>query len=142
MVGELNPKPPRLFQTLDVLVDGRPPSLNARRHWRAIAADNRTWKANVLIVALDRKHSWEQAHGLRWRPLRLCTLNVIFYVGTKRARDWDNLISTIKPEIDALVEAGIIVDDSNEVIQSIAFFIEYEKGTTATLFTIRELDER
>jgi Holliday junction resolvase RusA-like endonuclease len=141
VVGELDKRPPRLHQDLTVTVDGRPPTLNSRRHWRAVAADNKTWKAAVTLTAQAQRNEWEAAHGLKWRPLRLATLHVVFLVPDRRRRDWDNLISTVKPEVDALVAAGVIVDDSTEVVQTITFEVDYEKGVTATRFVVMELDD-
>lgn len=141
MVGELDPKSARLFQTIEVVIEGRPPTLNSRRHWRAVAADNKAWKGIVTAEARQAVISFERRHGLRWRTLRLCTLDVVFVVKDRRSRDWDNLISTIKPEIDGLVEAGVMLDDSSEVVVRVSFTIRYEKGVTETRFIARELDE-
>jgi Holliday junction resolvase RusA-like endonuclease len=141
VVGEADRKPPRLHQDLVVTVPGRPPSLNSRRHWRAIAADNETWKGSAILEVQAAKNAWESRHGLRWRPLRLVRMNVAFVVPDHRHRDWDNLISTMKPELDAFVAAQVIVDDSTDVILNIGFEVEFEKGITATRFEIRELDE-
>ena len=141
MVGELDPKPARLFQMIEIVIEGRPPTLNSRRHWRAVAADNKAWKGTVTGEARKAVGEWERRHGLRWRPLRLCALSVIFIVKDRRSRDWDNLISTVKPELDGLVEAGVILDDSSDVIQTVIFQIAYEKGVTETRFVVRELDD-
>jgi Holliday junction resolvase RusA-like endonuclease len=141
VVGELTPKAPRLYQDVEIVVPGRPPTLNARRHWRAIAKDNENWKAVATADALDARKGWESKHGLRWRPLRTARLTVTFIVPDHRRRDWDNLISTMKPELDGFVAAGILVDDSTDVISFIRFEVEYEKGVSATRVRIEELDD-
>jgi hypothetical protein len=141
MVGELTPKAPRLYQDVEIRVDGRPPSLNSRRHWRQVAKDNADWKLATEEAATKVREAWESTHGLRWRTMKLVLLDVTFLVSTHGRRDWDNLTSTLKPELDGIVAAGIIADDSTDVIQRVAFEVQYEKGVTATLFRVRELDD-
>lgn len=137
---ETDRKPARLFEDVDIFIPGRPPTLNARRHWRTVARDNEEWKAIVEGKATAVREAWEARHGLRWRPLRVARLSVTFIVPDHRRRDWDNLISTMKPELDGIVAAGILVDDSTDVIGFIRFEVEYEKGITGTRFRIEELE--
>lgn len=140
-MNELAAVKPILQQSLTVRIPGRPPTANARRHWRSVARDNELWKAAASTIAGVERAKWEQQHGLRWRPIRRCDVLVRFVVKDRRARDWDNLIGSIKPELDGVVDAGVILDDSNRVIRRVSFEIVYEKGDTATEFEIAEIDD-
>jgi hypothetical protein len=128
-----------LHRQLRIEIPGRPPTPNVRRHWRTIARDNAEWKGTASVVAAAAKREWERRHGMRWHPLEDAVVGVVFIVGTKAVRDWDNLIATLKPLLDGAVEAGILLDDSNRVIRSLGpFTIEYEHRETGVVLLISE----
>ena len=131
----------QLHHALSVRIPGRPPTANARRHWRSIARDNVVWKEAAIIVAEHARALWENRHGLRWHPLRMAKVEVIFGLHTHAHRDWDNLVCSIKPELDGIVAAGLLVDDSTDVIASISFATQYSKGEPYTEFVIEEVHE-
>ena len=120
-----------MARSLTIRIEGRPPTPNARRHWRVTALDNETWKGAARICALAVKPD-------DWEPLTKARAEVTFVVGDSRTRDMDNLISSTKPLTDGLVAAGIIADDSLEVLVSVSYTWEYRKGETATVYDIRE----
>jgi len=130
-----------ILQEITIRVPGRPPTANARRHWRSVARDNETWKNSTTHTAEQAKHEWEARHGLKWRPLRLADLTVVFGVHTRAVRDWDNLIGSIKPELDGIVAAGILLDDSIRVIRSISFAIAQSPREPYTEFVASEVIE-
>jgi Holliday junction resolvase RusA-like endonuclease len=130
---------PDIFRDISIVIEGRPPTLNARRHWRQIAHDNAVWKATAANVAADAVRRWERQHALRWRPPERVYLAVSFIVPQDRDRDWDNLISTIKPLVDGIVAVGVIGDDSNRVIVGIEFSIRHEPKRAATVFSFSEI---
>ncbi len=132
---------PRLAQELTVRIPGRPPTANARRHWHAIAKDNETWKHTTMISAGWAKHDWEARHGLKWAPLRHADVRVTFGLASRRAHDLDNLIGSIKPELDGIVAAGILIDDSIRVIRSVSFGWTLSKNDPYTEFEIVEVPE-
>ncbi len=134
---ENDPKPARLYQFLAVKIDGRPPTPNARRHWRQVAADNAEWKqiAETLTNVAIRK--WERDHGLEWRALDSVTVSVAFGLPDRRVRDLDNLIASCKPLMDGIVAAGAIVDDSIDVITRMEFGASV-LGVNDTVITIDE----
>jgi len=118
-----------------------PPTLNDHRHWRTIARDNATWKAHALSAAGVALREWRNDHGLEWRPLGKVALSVTFVVPTRARHDVDNLISTLKPLLDGVVEAGVIEDDSFEVIAHFDVACRYERGSRATILSISEILE-
>jgi Holliday junction resolvase RusA-like endonuclease len=63
---------------------------------------------------------------------------VTFVVPDKRRRDLDNLVSSVKPQMDGIVDAGILRDDSLEVLSVVRYGWRYSKGESATEYVIRE----
>jgi len=118
-------------RTLTIRIDGRPPTPNARRHWRVTALDNDTWKGAARTSALA-------AMPPDWATLERCVAEVTFVVGTKARRDLDNLIASTKPLTDGIVAAGVIRDDSLDVLTAVRYGHVYVKGETATIYTITE----
>lgn len=131
---------PALFRQLVIRIPGRPPTANARRHWRSVARDNELWKGIATSLARAEAAEWESRHGLRWALLRRASVEVTFGVHTNAVRDWDNLIGSIKPLLDGLVAAKLLVDDSVRVIATIAFRWTFSKGKPYTEFSIVEVD--
>lgn len=119
------------MRSVTIRIDGRPPTPNARRHWRVTALDNETWKGAARISALA-------ALPAVWEPLRRCTVDVTFVFATKARHDWDNAIAAQKPVLDGIVSAGVIADDSTDVIARLQFWCEHRKGESATVYRIEE----
>lgn len=117
---------------MTIRIDGRPPTPNARRHWRVTALDNETWKGAARVVALA-------SIPVGWEPLERCTAEVTFLFPTKSRRDWDNAIASTKPQWDGIVAAGVIVDDSMRVIEKLTWHWEYRKGEAATVYVLTEV---
>lgn len=120
-----------MTRAITIRIDGRPPTPNARRHWRVTALDNDTWKGAARVVALASLPPG-------WTPLERCVAEVTFVVGTKARRDLDNLIASSKPLTDGIVAAGVIRDDSLDVITSVTYTAEYRKGEAATIYRLEE----
>lgn len=140
-MNELENVRPVLHQQLTIRIPGRPPTANARRHWRSVARDNETWKETATLVANGERSEWESRHGLKWRPLRRCDVRITFGVHTRAVRDWDNLIGSTKPLTDGLVAASVMLDDSIRVIRSVSFGVTFSKGDPYTEFEITEIDD-
>lgn len=150
---ENDPKPVRLYQELQIVIPGEihrktrdgekvitgPPSLNVRRHWRTIARDNAEWKEHAKDVALGLRGEWEKRHGVQWRPLQLAALSITFIVPTRIRHDVDNLFSTLKPLLDGVVDAGVLCDDSFEVIRYFDAGVRWEKGRRATIIVVSDM---
>lgn len=108
-------------EILVVRLPDLPPTPNVRRHWRQVAADNRLWKDAAYVVATGERIKWEKRNHRRWQPIARATVSVAFGLKDKRRHDLDNLIASIKPVIDGIVQAEILVDDSIEVITKMEF---------------------
>ena len=124
-----------MTRSILVVIPGRPPSPNARRHWRAISKDNAHWKEIARLATVE-------ALPTGWEPLRRCRMTVEFVVPDRRDRDDDNLIAAQKPCVDGIVRGGAILDDSRRVIAEREYLPQrYEKGVQATVYTITEAPE-
>ena len=122
-----------LLSPVEVRIEGRPPTPNARRHWRQVARDNEYWH-NVAQWACT-----EQVRRFFRKTIRHCDLEIIFVVPDRRHRDMDNLVASTKPLTDGLVRARLLADDSTEVIRRVTYSEQYEKGHSATIYRITEI---
>lgn len=113
------------MRTITVDVKGRPPTPNARRHWRTVAADNAVWKNLTWAAASEalQKAGWAtkvvmsggkrpEAMLVATEPMLFAEVEVAIVVPDERDRDWDNGVASLKPVFDGCVAAGIVVDDS------------------------------
>lgn len=133
---------PRIAAMIRVDVPGRPPSTNdsnrqvAAARWRI----RREWRSTAGSFGTAARLSWESRHGLKWETLKQADLEVRFILPDARRRDLDNLISTLKPLLDGIVDAGLIADDSIECIVGFSVSFGIRKGVTSTEFVIREFE--
>lgn len=80
----------------------RPLSLNGREHWRLKAQQ---------VKAVRETTAWlARAAGIP--PLGLVRVDLHYRPRDKRRRDPLNLVATLKPVEDGLVDAGVIPDDT------------------------------
>lgn len=86
-----------------------PISLNDRGHWRTKAA--RVKYVRYQVAQLLTLH--------RMRPARRIHVTLHYVPRDRRRRDADNLVGTLKPCIDAMVDAGLVRDDSPEYVTCI-----------------------
>lgn len=91
----------------------KPPlSMNDRRHW-------------------SHKHQWTKAlrgtafylaRSARIPDLGRCSVELVYSPATRRTRDADNIFATLKPLADGLVDAGVVPDDTPDLMsKSVAF---------------------
>lgn len=125
-------------QVISISILGRPPSTNdlnrkvAQARWR----ERREWRAAAEQEAWAAKLVWEEIIRRKWQPLARADLIVTFVLPDRRRHDWDNLCSTVKPQLDGIVDAGILLDDSIEVLRSVQTKYRVQKGVTATTFDL------
>jgi crossover junction endodeoxyribonuclease RusA len=82
----------------------KPLNLNDRAHWRVKAKVTAGW----------RMHGSHQAQLAHVPPLPHFTVELHYVPRDKRRRDPENLIASLKPLVDGLVDAGIAPDDTPE----------------------------
>lgn len=95
------------------------PSLNHRTHWAIKAKQVKELKSLVKPVLIAHKPC---------KPFDSVKLRLMFYIPTRRRMDIDNLIARAKPLIDAMVDTGILLDDSYQVVRELTVAAEYRKG--------------
>ena len=79
-------------------------SPNFRGHWSKRHRDGRVVKENVQYLLMEQ-----------FRPIpsfRRVELHYTIVVPDRRRRDYDNFVARGKPITDALVDAGVIPDDT------------------------------
>jgi len=111
----------------EIIVEDICPNLNtvinkAKRHWGLYHGEKKKW--NRMIVDYCRLFNLQPMET----PVRV---SIQHTYPDKRRRDPDNII--LKFFLDAIVEAGIIPDDSFQYIHDISILPHlYEKGTSRT----------
>lgn len=109
-----------------VEVPGIPPSPNQtrREHWARRAAAAKRWKHDAYLAAVAVRN----VHRGSGFPLQAAKVRCVIVATTGVRRDPDNAIASMKPLIDGIVEAGVLADDSFDVIRDLS--VACERGTT------------
>lgn len=118
-----------MTEQLTIIIPGRPPTPNDRRHWREVSKDNARWKE------IARKAT-EEALPPGWVPLERCRMAVTYLYPTQHDGDDDNWICAQKPVLDGIVSGGAIADDNRRVIRQRTYEAEYRRGVRATVYRI------
>ncbi len=107
------------------LNDKRPPlSKNYRLHWREAAT-----RARII-----RRAASFLARSSRIPKLERCSVQFIWVVARPdRKRDADNIVDTLKPFCDGLVDAGVVPDDTPDFMAKPEPIIEVRRGATPHL---------
>ena len=100
----------------------------------------------------DRLHKaaeWRIIRDIRTRmhaearfipELERIEVRLVWFVNTRRRRDDENIVATLKPLCDGLVDAEVVPDDTREYMVKHMPEIRYEKGCTPRFeFTVTEL---
>lgn len=98
------------MRTWEIVLEGydKPPlNQNQRYHWRKV---HRLKKKLRLSTKLHIQNA-----GVP-RLYGLVTVQLVWEVGDNRRRDRDNPMSSVKPCIDGMVDAGVVPDDSAELV--------------------------
>lgn len=128
------------MRSLEIRVPGRPPGANdlvRMGHWKVSSVRER-WRKTTVDAAVEAMAA--SPVSLPWEPLARATLGVTWRCKTKRRRDYDNLVSGIKPLLDGLVLAGVLEDDSTEVLVGIGpLRVEVGSPVDETVMTVQEV---
>jgi crossover junction endodeoxyribonuclease RusA len=101
---------------LSFFLAGHPPGPNqtVRWHWGRRAKERRVWRdASAWGARAAYGRSSMAGHH---RPVEVA---VTFHFRVTRTRDRDNLVASLKPVLDGLVDAGILKDDSPTWLRSL-----------------------
>lgn len=92
--------------------DKPPLSLNQRMHW----AKESQWKKTL------RQTAFVLARSARIPDLGRCYVELYYSPATRRTRDEDNPVATLKPLADGLVDAGVVADDTPDLMSKTVAF--------------------
>ena len=90
---------------------------NKRLHHMALAKAKREAKDEMIALVLQK--------GRPPSPFPTAHINIIWVAKDFRRRDVDNLFASMKPYIDGLVTAGVLIDDSADYV---SYSLRYEHG--------------
>lgn len=85
----------------------RPPlTANQRMHWARRAKLTRAVRDGAAVLARDSQVP----------ALGRCAVRLVWTVTDRRRRDADNIVPTLKACADGLVDAGVVTDDTPELM--------------------------
>lgn len=126
-----------------IVVKELPPvesSPNWRGHWSQRYRAAKRYQEAVYYECVDVRNSLQRQPGAPpFHAYEKARLDLTFVFPQWRGRDEDNLRASFKPGQDAMVQAGLIVDDKKEnlTLGEIKVVIDRCQGAT----TIIELEE-
>lgn len=95
-----------------------PITANQRMHWAQKAKLTKRVRAETAIKCRD-------AHI---PELGTCRVTLTWFVNTTHRRDADNIVPTLKAMCDGIVDAGIVTDDTPQLMDKLMPVITYQKG--------------
>jgi crossover junction endodeoxyribonuclease RusA len=129
--GPAAPDPPLRTWTLDLPYRTPPLSLNGARgnHY-----------ARARTVKQVRRLAGFLAQQARIPPLRRCSIELHYAPTDRRRRDPHNLVATLKPIEDGIVDAGVVPDDTAEYVPPSTPVIDPPTGKAGRMYVVvREL---
>ncbi len=122
-----------MTHTLDLGFDSVPLSMNSRMHWREEARIKKQIRTTAWLLAKQSKIPTDCDHitvCLHYRPKN------------NRRRDSDNLMPVLKAACDGLVDAGLVADDTPDLMTKLMPVIHpVEKGRGGALWLTIEIEE-
>ena len=118
---------------------GHPPHDNTTRrwHWAKRSREMKMWRdaANWATRAAYRDSTLTGA----FRP---CRIHVVFKYKVRRTRDVANLVASLKPVIDGIVDARMLRDDSPEWLPEPPTVVEMvdPQGFDGIIVTLTEIE--
>jgi len=98
------------------------PNRSRKLPWWKLRGRDRSGRATGAVTVY-REHcfylarNYMNTHGLRDALAAPVTVDITFFPPDRRERDPDNLIASLKPAIDGLVDAGLLAGDSTGQLQ-------------------------
>ena len=112
-------------------------SPNWRGHWREKYKAGKVYHDAIFYSCIDARNR-ALMEGMSF-PFIKARLNLTFVFAEQRRRDRDNTLSRAKPGIDAIVDAGLLLDDDSEHLEigRVDILVEPERAP----MTILEFEE-
>lgn len=102
-----------------------PLSLNVRLHWRTKAKHTKQWRQFAAVG------------GALFPVLPACDVTLTWFVIDARKRDEDNLYPLLKALCDGLVDAGVVRDDTPDLMGKTCRIVRAPEGTTSAFMELR-----
>lgn len=114
---------------MKLILNDIPPSLNvwSRMHWAKAAKVKKQWEYDIWGASREGRALKEINE--EW-PYDKAKIRITFYFKTHARRDIDNMNQ--KFLLDGLVKAGVIKDDSTNVIGQVEIIPAYDKNRPRT----------
>jgi len=109
--------------TLDLPYETPPLTANQRMHHMARHRHVKALRGTTALLA-------RAAHV---PPLGVCRVTLTWFVNTRHRRDADNIVPTLKAACDGLVDAGVVPDDTPDLMAKLMPVIEYRPGVRQSL---------
>ena len=93
------------------------PNSRKSKHWGALSKAKEGAKDEIIAIIKQQERPS--------RPYNPAYITITWVVKDKKPRDIDNLGAAMKPYIDGIVAAGVIVDDSDKHVTYAPFNYEY-----------------
>lgn len=99
-----------------VVIPGRPPTINGERsaHWRKHRESTRIIREDVKIQLLAKRKTW--------KPMGLVKVDAYPFYQKGRLPDTGACMPAVKAAIDGAVDAGLIPDDTPDIVVHMAFW--------------------
>ena len=110
-------------------------SPNWRGHWRGYHKAMQMDKGDMAAYCLHQC-------GRLPEPLQAVSVKVKVFIKSKRRMDPDNFAARMKGYWDGLVLAGLLADDSTDVIKSVEYIFQADKAKAGPLGLVEfEIEE-
>jgi len=113
---------------------------NWRGHWAEKYQAGKVYQEAVFYCCVDARNK-ALVEGMAF-PFIRAKLNLTFIFPCRRRRDRDNCLATFKPGLDAIVHAGLLLDDDAEhlEISKVDILVDPERAPL-TIIDIEEMDK-
>ena len=105
---------------------------HATGHWRAKAGPTKELRELACVVTRQeisgKKLNWQRA-----------TLEYQFFFKTNRRRDAANCVQSMKPAVDGVVDAGLLIDDCWQVLEIAGVRCSVDKANPRTELIFRRV---
>ena len=101
--------------------------MNTERIWLVLPLPNRALSPNARVHHFAKRSAARKARRLACEgcqdrelfglPWTSCKVEVYLYHKQMRRRDIDNAVAMLKSTYDGIVDAGVVVDDTPEIMQ-------------------------
>ncbi|WP_435199542.1 hypothetical protein [Janibacter sp. GS2] len=78
---------------------------------------HRHWSHKSQWTRALRQAAWALAKQTGIPALDSCSVELLYEPAARRRRDDDNLFATLKPLADGLVDAGVVTDDTPDLMR-------------------------